>query len=190
MNRLLFISRIAALACSIAGLSACASGGAAPLQKTRPRAATSAPPEPSAASRALKARRFQVAFGDVRQLASVLENILEVRRRDQGPVRAILVDDPTGDLIVFGTEEGIAAVDGLMSPACEVKPSEEGEVTVLRLQNLPAMEAVRVASRLIGSRAVFLADAPTNSLLVRAGPEDLEQIRRLVAELDAPKVAQ
>src|SRR5262245_24641302 len=105
------------LSCSLLALSACAGTGAK-------RAATQAPSRGTQDGKADKvhAERIQVSFGDVKKLASVLRDVLDMEGPRQGPIRAILVDEPTGDLVIIGTDAGIASARRLISPACDLRP--------------------------------------------------------------------
>ena len=109
--------------------------------------------------------------------------------RDGTRVVAIPVVRPNAVLIVAPSAEldaVLALLDKLDQPV-EV----DRELKVIPLRGANASEAVETIREFyedrggLGARATVSADARTNSLLVRARPNDLEEIERLVESLDA-----
>jgi len=180
------------LAGSLLALPACTAAGGAVA--TRPPAPASAHPRdkgaaPAAGVAEIHAERIPVAFADVEALAAILQDIFGVRGPGdgEGPVRAILVDDRTRDLIVFGTDEGIARVRKLLAPACDPAAAADGEgVEVVPLAHAAATEILHVVAPMAGPRTLLMADEPTNSLVIRGVPEQRERLRRVIAALDLP----
>ena len=109
--------------------------------------------------------------------------------RDGKRVIAIPVVRPNAVLIIAPAaelESVLALVDKLDRP---VDP--EIELQVIPLRGASAVEAVETIREFyderggLGTRVTVSADPRTNALLVRANPNDLAEIRRLVAKLDA-----
>lgn len=63
--------------------------------------------------------------------------------------------------------------------------AEQAQVVVSQLFVLDAAEAEGVAPPL-APKALVIAETRTNSLIVRASPRDMEEIRRMLAEIDTP----
>ena len=123
-------------------LSACA-------QKPPPARVGTSDPTPREArpsSAPVRAERLQVAFGDVKRLATMLERAL-VDGPDRGEVRAVLVDERSGELIVFGTDAGIARARAFLSPGVIDKSGAE-EVEVLHLTHADAQSVANTVQHL------------------------------------------
>jgi type II secretory pathway component GspD/PulD (secretin) len=141
-------------------------------------------PGPATDTAGLRSERIVVQFSDVDQVASALVEVLQVHEASSdGSVRALLVDHDTNELIVVGTEPGIARVRSILSPAI----TEQGAgVRVLPLDHARAEDVARSIDRLADPGVVVIADHATNSVVVRGGSDAQERIASLVDEMDGP----
>jgi len=63
-------------------------------------------------------------------------------------------------------------------------PAEQTQLVVEQLFTAAAAEQTQPAT--FGPKALVIAEARTNSLIVRAGPSDMAEVRELIAEIDRP----
>src|SRR5687768_11364481 len=63
----------------------------------------------------IRSERIAVAFDDAKRVATLVERAL-VESPQRGEIRAVLVDERTGELVVLGTQAGIAQVRAFLSP--------------------------------------------------------------------------
>ena len=118
-----------------------------------------------------------------------VDQIETVPSRDGKRVVAIPVVRPNAVLIIAPQVELQSVLDLIEKLDTAVDPATE--LTVIPLRGASATEAVETIREFyeerggLGARATISADARTNSLLVRARPNDLSEIRSLVASLDA-----
>jgi type II secretion system protein D len=64
--------------------------------------------------------------------------------------------------------------------------AEQARVVVEQLFAATAAENTTVAPAPLGPKALVIAEPRTNSLIVRAGPRDMEEVRALIHEIDSP----
>lgn len=133
----------------------------------------------------VRSERISVAFGDVHQLASLLQQTLTDGTRTTGPVRAVLVDERTGELVVFGTDEGIARVKAFLSPG--VLEDGRGDIAVLALTHAGAEELLHLVQPLCTGGARIVADPATNSIIVSGTADARACVQKAVTALDVER---
>lgn len=106
--------------------------------------------------------------------------------------------DPNAIFVAAGTSAYDAVLDVIQT--LDQKQAEaESQFEIFRLKKAAAEDIEEVLEDLLeldedelgtlGARAVVFADARSNSVLVRAGPRAMEEIRRLIGELDQASAA-
>ncbi len=185
MNLRLSMCRALLLPVGFLALSACAESTAPPTAAHAPsslRASSSA--TPSATADKIHTERIAVSFGDVKKLASMLRDVLDVGGPREGQIRAILVDDASGDLVVFGTDEGIGQVRRMIA-GLSVIPADKGvEVEVVPLVHATAANVAHAVRPTANPGAKVIVDEPTNSIILSASLEERDRLRRVIAALD------
>jgi general secretion pathway protein D len=137
-------------------------------------------------------RLARVRHADVSVVAEVLEPLVS---RD-GLVRAYA---PANTLLIIDTASNVERLLTVVSHLDTDRGRETIEVVRLTHADAGELEATlnaliatseapvgKVATTETGSEPTVVADARTNSLLVRAGPTQLQQVRALIARIDVP----
>lgn len=175
---LLFASGLLALS-ACAETSTASTGARAPSTGHLP---ASSPP--AAKVEKIHTERIAVGFSDVKKLASMLRDVLDVEGPREGAIRALMGDESTGDLVVFGTDEGIEQVRRMIAGLSE-RPSESGtEVEVVPLVHATAANVAHAIRPAANPGAKVIADEPTNSIILRASADERDRLRRVIAALD------
>lgn len=132
----------------------------------------------------IRTERIPVAFDDAKRVATLVERAL-VESPQRGEVRAVLVDDRTGELVVLGTQAGIAQVRAFLSPGL-VADGGSDAVEVIRLAHADARDLAGVAMRMVPARVRVEPDAALNALIVSGDAGSRERVKQAVAVLDVP----
>ena len=129
-------------------------------------------------------------------LTQLYDDVLSTR---QGDVSITSLDSPNA-LLLIGRAEAIASLEDLIEKIDQ--PVEEASrLRVFRLQNASAVDAQDAILTFfsnrpgieddirsgLGPRVRISADYRTNSLIVSAAPRDMEEVTRLINELDVEK---
>ncbi len=133
------------------------------------------------------AERIAARFGDPRRLAAALHDVLELGRSAGGDVRAVLVDEATGELIVLGTADGIAKVRALLAPGLTGAPEGDERVEVVPLANANAGAVAHTLGPMLPYRARLVSDPRANVLLVSGPAEERAKVVALAKALDVPE---
>ncbi len=119
-------------------------------------------------------------------------------RTKQGAVRVIPMINPNAMLLV-GWGKSMEAMKDLIETLDRPVATEHNMLQVLRLKHASAQHAITVlrgafppapaTNSAFAPRIQLYADVRTNSIIAQAGPNDLKDIERLVAEIDVPGAA-
>lgn len=131
-------------------------------------------------------------------LSQLYEDVLAAR---QGEVSITSLDAPNALLLIGRTE----AIRSLMDLIAKIDQpiSESSRLRVFRLQHASAVDAEQTIRDFftdrpgagddlrpaLGARVRVLADYRTNSLIVSASPRDLDEVTRLINDLDVHQIA-
>lgn len=137
--------------------------------------------------------------GKATQIAATLREMFIGRAAapQSGP-RAISIvgDDPSGALIVRAEESQLAQIRALAEALTQSGENARLTPTVLRLKTIPAarlrqtlLATFQPVAQQLGETFAVEADRGSNALVVVASPRVLEQVRRVVEELDAREEA-
>ena len=130
-------------------------------------------------------------------LTQLYEDVLSAR---QGEVSITALDAPNA-LLLIGRKEAISAVLDLIQKIDQPIPDSD-RLRVYRLQHASALDAETTIRQFftarpgseedvrpgLGVRVRVTADYRTNSLIVSASPRDLQEVTRLIEELDVREV--
>jgi type II secretory pathway component GspD/PulD (secretin) len=137
---------------------------------------------------------------DANAVAALLDQLYEdVLESRQGDVSITSLDSPNG-LLLIGRSEAIVSLKELIAKI-DIPVDEASRLRVFRLQHASATDAEETIRDFftnqpgsddelrpgIGIRVRVLADYRTNSLVVAAAPRDMQEVTRLVNELDVAK---
>jgi len=165
---------------TLACAAGCAAGtGAAPSVGN----SHQSPSEARAVEAPVRAERIAVAFADAKRLASMLDTAL-VEGPAHGAVRAVLVDDRSGELLVFGTDAGIARVRAFLSPGL-IEDAGADDVEVVKLEHADAQNLVRIVTPMVHGRIRVEPDPAMNALVLSGEPSARDRVKKIVASLDA-----
>ena len=131
----------------------------------------------------VRAERIAVAFDDIKRVAVMLERALVDGPPDRGEVRAVLVDERSGELVIVGTEEGIARARAFLSPAL-IEPQGADEIEVVRLAHADAQNVARVVASLVHGGVRVVPDSAMNALVLSGDAEARDRVKKVVASLD------
>jgi hypothetical protein len=143
---------------------------------------------------------FRLKFGSAVPLSRMLN---ELMNGEGGSRRMRVVADPeTNQLLLKGTDNDLATVEALLNkldtPPDNAKPTTAGErgeaemrIFPLKHASAPALaqvldELMNGAPRSRAPRVSVVPEPVTNRLLVKARPDDLETIAKLLTQLDIP----
>ena len=132
----------------------------------------------------IRSERIPVAFDDAKRVASLVERAL-VESPQRGEIRAVLVDDRTGELVVLGTQAGIAQVRAFLSPGL-VSAEGTDAVEVIRLAHADAREVAGLAARMVPARVRIEPDAALNAVIVSGDAPSRERVKQAIVVLDIP----
>ena len=116
-----------------------------------------------------------------------------------GPVLAVPLGKPNA-LLLVGSPTAVGKAGELLAKLDVVGGESLTQFETFRLKNAQAEQAQLVVTQLfvqneaeaegtappLAPKALVIAETRTNSLIVRASPRDMEEIRRMVSEIDAP----
>lgn len=116
-----------------------------------------------------------------------------------GPVLAVPLGKPNA-LLLVGSPTAVGKASELLNKLDVGGGESLTQFETFRLKNAQAEQAQLVVTQLfvqneaeaegtappLAPKALVIAETRTNSLIVRASPRDMEEIRRLVSEIDAP----
>ncbi|MEM9645357.1 MAG: secretin N-terminal domain-containing protein, partial [Planctomycetota bacterium] len=147
----------------------------------------------------VEVKRLQ--YADSNAVAQLLEQLYEdVLSTRQGEVSITALDSPNA-LLLIGRKEAIASVMDLISKI-DMPIEDDDRLRVFRLQHTSATDAEETIQQFfteqpgasddqrpgLGTRVRVLADYRTNSLIVSAAPRDLNEVTRLINELDVQQI--
>lgn len=148
----------------------------------------------------LAIRRYELANADAEELAQTLQQLFEAQR--QGPAaqdlpRARFVgDERTNSLLATASDAQHREVERLLVAMDAEQQDPDLETAILTLQNAAPSTVQRVVEEVvIGSdpgkrdRVRVSAEDGSNIFVVRAPKEDIEEIRRIVGEVDTADTA-
>ncbi|WP_235033470.1 secretin N-terminal domain-containing protein [Rubripirellula obstinata] len=139
----------------------------------------------------------QLQHADSNAVATLLKQLYEdVLSARQGEVSITSLDAPNA-LLLIGRAEAIKSLLELIQKIDQPLP-ESDRLRIFRLQHASALDAEQTIRDFftnqpgedddlrpgLGSRVRVLADYRTNSLIISASPRDMEEVSRLIGELD------
>ncbi len=140
-------------------------------------------------------------YADANAVATLLTQLYEdVLSARQGEVSITSLDTPNA-LLLIGRTEAIKVLRELIEKIDQPVP-ESSRLRVFRLRNASAVDAETTIRDFfsdrpgtgddlrpsIGPRVRVLADYRTNSLVVSAAPRDMEEVTRLINDLDVEQI--
>ena len=126
----------------------------------------------------------------------IADVLVDLFRTKQGVVRIVPLVRPNAMLLV-GWGHSMQAMKDLIETLDQPVAAENNTLRVIRLQHASAQYVQTVLrgtfppltgglGNAFAPRAQLYVDIRTNSLIVNAGPNDMKEIERIVAELDVP----
>lgn len=145
-------------------------------------------------------RRYELANADAADTASVLQRLFEAQWQSMGnrlsPKAQFIGDDRTNSLLITGTQEQHAEVSRLLETMDTPVEDDRLQLEIITLQNaLPSVVQRIVEQVALGrdpgrrEKLQISADDNSNLFVVRALPEDIEQVKQIVAQVDTADVA-
>ena len=143
----------------------------------------------------------QLQHADSNAVATLLDQLYEdVLSARQGAVSITSLDAPNA-LLLIGRGEAIKSLLELIQKIDQPIP-ESDRMKIFRLQNASALDAEQIIRDFfsdrpgsgddlrpgLGNRVRVLGDYRTNSLIVSASPRDMEEVTRLIGELDVQNI--
>ncbi len=144
-----------------------------------------------------KVEVLELQHADANAVATLLQQLYQdVLSARQGDVSITSLDAPNS-LLLIGREEAILGLMDLIKKI-DVPVSETSRLRVFRLRNASAVDAEQTIRDFftdrpgidddirpgLGSRVRIQGDYRTNSLIISASPRDMEEITRLINDLD------
>ncbi len=148
----------------------------------------------------LAIRRLEVANAKAEDAARTMQTLFDAQR--QGPsasdsTKAMFVaDGRTGAVLVTGTTAQLDEAQRLLSEIDRPMDDDGTQVAIITLNQVAASDVRRAVETIVGDRdparrdSVRMSSADgSNLLIVRAKPEQIEQVKSIAAELDKAEVA-
>lgn len=144
----------------------------------------------------------QLQHADSNAVATLLKQLYEdVLSARQGDVSITSLDAPNA-LLLIGRAEAIKSLLELIQKIDQPLPDSD-RLRIFRLQNASALDAEQTIRDFftnqpgedddqrpgLGSRVRILGDYRTNSLIISASPRDMEEVSRLISELDVQNIS-
>ncbi|WP_246146332.1 secretin N-terminal domain-containing protein [Rubripirellula lacrimiformis] len=144
----------------------------------------------------------ELQHADSNAVATLLQQLYtDVLSARQGEVSITSLDSPNA-LLLIGRAEAIKSLKDLIVKI-DQPVSETSRLRIFRLQNASAVDAEQTIQSFfadrpgagddyrpgVGPRVRVLADYRTNSLIISAAPRDMEEVTRLINDLDVHQVA-
>jgi type II secretory pathway component GspD/PulD (secretin) len=144
----------------------------------------------------------QLQHADANAVAALLKQLYtDVLSARQGQVSITSLDAPNA-LLLIGRDEAIKSLLDLVQKIDQPLP-ETDRLRIFRLQHASAMDAETAIREFfsnrpgedddlrpgLGNRVRVLGDYRTNSLIISASPRDLEEVSRLISELDVQNIS-
>jgi type II secretory pathway component GspD/PulD (secretin) len=139
---------------------------------------------------------------DSNAISSLLQQLYEdVLSSRQGEVSITALDSPNA-LLLIGREEALVALKDLIEKI-DLPIDENSRLRVFRLQHASATDAATTIREFfadrpggsddvrpgLGIRVRVSADIRTNSLIINASPRDMEEVTRLINDIDVQQIA-
>ncbi|MDQ7013751.1 MAG: secretin N-terminal domain-containing protein [Planctomycetota bacterium] len=148
----------------------------------------------------LAIRRYELANARATDLSRTLQTLFDAQR--QGPLvnemaRARFVaDDRTNSLLVTASADQHDEIQQLLASTDSEQADDGLELAIIRLDQANPQATQRILEQVIigrdagkRERVQISAERDSGVLVVRAEPEDIAEIRRIVAELDTAETA-
>ncbi|WP_186775391.1 secretin N-terminal domain-containing protein [Rubripirellula tenax] len=144
----------------------------------------------------------QLQHADSNAVATLLQQLYtDVLSARQGEVSITALDSPNA-LLLIGRTEAIRSLMDLIAKI-DTPVADTSRLRVFRLQHASAVDAEQTIQSFfadrpgsgddlrpaLGPRVRVLADYRTNSLIISAAPRDLEEVTRLINDLDVQQIA-
>ncbi len=144
----------------------------------------------------------QLQHADSNAVATLLKQLYEdVLSARQGEVSITALDSPNA-LLLIGRTEAIKSLTDLIAKI-DQPVSDSSRLRIFRLQHASAVDAEETIRSFfadrpgtgddlrpgLGTRVRVLADYRTNSLIISASPRDLDEVTRLINDLDVQQTA-
>ncbi|MCA9300259.1 MAG: hypothetical protein KDA28_14405, partial [Phycisphaerales bacterium] len=141
----------------------------------------------------LAIRRYELENAQADDMSRMLEQVFEAQR--QGPMRRemaearFVADERTNSILVTASSDQHEEVVRLLAAADRAEDRSGLELAILPLQQARSSTVEAVVREIIvardpGREIIISGDDDSNMLVVFAEPEDLEDIRRIVREVD------
>lgn len=152
-------------------------------------------------------------FANAEEVADICQTVLSQtgpqaarskngKSAQQGATSQVLPYPRTNSLLVMASEEDLQTVRQLVTRLDQKPLQERAHINVYYLENADAEKLAKTLNQIIaGKRGVvrngrtpsgtalsedlsITADKPTNALIINGSPEDYEQVREIIAQLD------
>lgn len=148
----------------------------------------------------LAIRRYELRNAEASDLSRTLQTLFDAQRQGQTAgemARARFVpDDRTNSLLVTASAEQHGEIDRLLGAADAEKGDDGLELAIIRIDQADPVSTQRILDQVIigrdqgkRDRVQISAERDSGLLIVRAEPEDIAEIRSIVAEIDTVETA-
>ncbi|MCC7388223.1 MAG: hypothetical protein IT431_05600 [Phycisphaerales bacterium] len=145
-------------------------------------------------------RRYSLENAEATELASTLQTVFDAQRQGAGArdgVQARFVaDDRTNSLLVTASARQHEEVDRLLTTADAEQADDGLELAIIKLEQADPQVTQRILEQVIigrdegkRERVQISAERESGVLVVRAEPEDIAEIRSIIAEIDTSELA-
>ncbi len=145
-------------------------------------------------------RRYPLENARADELSRTLQSLFDAQR--QGPLgrdlpqARFVADDRTNSMLVTASATQHEEIGRLLETADDEQADDGLELAIIRLDQADPQAAQRILDQIVigkdqgkRERVQISAEQGSGVLVVRASPEDIEEIRRIVAEIDTSEMA-
>ncbi|HZW10966.1 MAG TPA: secretin N-terminal domain-containing protein [Phycisphaerales bacterium] len=148
----------------------------------------------------LAIRRYTLENARADDLSATFQTLFDAQRqgalRNDMPQARFVPDDRTNSILVTASATQHEEIGRLMETADAEQADDGLELAIIRLGQADAQAAQRILDQVVigkdegkRERVHISAEPDSGVLVVRAAPEDLAEVRRIVAEIDTAEMA-
>ena len=148
----------------------------------------------------LAIRRYSLQNARAQDLSKTFQSLFDAQRqgmnRNEMPQARFVPDDRTNSVLVTASANQHEEIDRLLA-AADAPQSDDGlELAIIKLDQADPQAAQRILDQIVigkdegkRERVQISAEATSGVLVVRASPEDIAEVKKIVAEIDSSAVA-
>ncbi|MBK7406065.1 MAG: hypothetical protein IPJ41_16035 [Phycisphaerales bacterium] len=148
----------------------------------------------------LAIRRYELKNARAQDLSRTFQTLFDAQRqggnRSETTAARFVPDDRTNSILVTASARQHEEIDKLLANADAPQTDDGLELAIIKLDQADPQSAQRILDQIVigkdegkRERVQISAEASSGVLVVRASPEDIAEVKRIVAEIDSSEMA-